>query len=137
MVEKKTVLFVCTHNSARSAMAEGLLNRLQGSRFRAFSAGSDPSPVNPFAVRVMAEIGIHIGGHHPTHVDGFADQPIDLVVTLCDGARQACPVFLGAAETRHHGFPDPAAATGSDGEKLVAFRAVRDAIRAWLEAEFS
>lgn len=133
----KTVLFICTHNSARSVMAAGLLNRLHGDRYRAYSAGSEPRDVNPFAVRVMAEIGINVSSHRPTRAADFQEQPIDIVVTVCDNARETCPLFLGAIESRHQSFADPSAATGSDGEKLGAFRAARDAIRAWIEREFA
>jgi arsenate reductase (thioredoxin) len=136
-MNKKTVLFLCTHNSARSVMAEGLLNRFHGDRYLAHSAGTEPRDVNPFTVRVMAEIGINVAAHRPMRVGDFHDQPIDLVVTVCDGARESCPIFRGAGETRHESFPDPSAVTGSDGEKLAAFRAVRDAIRAWIEKEFT
>jgi arsenate reductase (thioredoxin) len=133
----KTVLFVCTRNSARSPMAEALLNRLHGDRYRAYSAGIEPREVNPFAVRAMAEVGINLASHRPSRAEDFQEQPIDLVVTLCDGAAQACPLFLGAAETRHRDFADPAAVAGSDGEKMAAFRFARDAIRAWIEKEFA
>jgi arsenate reductase len=133
---KKSVLFLCTHNSARSQMAEGIVNRFFGDRFQAFSAGTAPSVVNPLAVRAMAEIGIDISRHSSKHLKEFIGREMDLVVTVCDNARETCPFFPGARENRHESFPDPSAASGSDEEKLAAFRAVRDAIREWVVKNF-
>ena len=129
---KKSVLFLCTHNSARSQMAEGMVNHLHGDRYQAYSAGTEPGSVHPLAVKVMAEIGIDISGHRSKHLREFAGREMDLVVTVCDNAREACPFFPGAKENRHESFPDPSAAGGSDDEKLAAFRATRDAIRTWI-----
>lgn len=133
----KSVLFLCTHNSARSQMAEGLLNHFHGDRYRAFSAGTAPGSLNPFAVQAMAEIGIDISGQHAKHLKEFIGKPIDIVVTVCDNARESCPVFPGAKEVWHESFPDPSAAAGSDEEKQASFRSVRDALRVWIEREFA
>ncbi len=137
MMLKKKVLFLCTHNSARSQMAEGLLNHFYGDRYQAFSAGTEPGAVRPLAVQAMAEIGIDISSQHSKHAREFVGSDIDLVVTVCDNARESCPFFPGAKEKRHESFPDPAAVEGSEEEKLAAFRSTRDAIRAWLEKEFA
>jgi arsenate reductase (thioredoxin) len=134
---KKRILFLCTHNSARSQMAEGLFNHLHGDHYQAFSAGTEPGTVHPLAVKVMAEIGIDISTHRSKHVRDFVGQEMDLVVTVCDNAREACPFFPGAKENRHESFPDPAAVGGSDDDKLAAFRATRVAILAWIEKNFT
>jgi arsenate reductase len=130
------VLFLCTGNSARSQMAEGLLRHLAGDRYAVFSAGTHPSVVNPLAIAAMREIGSDISGHRSKSLTEFLDQPFDYVITVCDQAAEACPVFPGPAQRLHWSFPDPAAATGTEAERLAAFRAVRDAIaarlRAWL-----
>lgn len=135
------VLFLCTHNSSRSQMAEGFLRVLGGPRFTVFSAGTEARSVHPLAVRVMAERGIDIGeaaGHRSKHMREFADvPPMDLVVTVCDSAAEACPVFPGARRQEHWSFPDPSEVTGSDEERLAAFRAVRDAIEARIRAFLS
>ncbi len=133
---KPTVLFVCTHNSARSQMAEGFLRARYGDRYTAFSAGTEPSEVNPFAVEVMREIGIDIGGHRSESVDRYADRPLDYVVTVCDSAREQCPYLPARRQNLHYSFEDPSAVEGSDAEKRAAFRAARDAIAAWVEATF-
>ncbi len=131
------VLFLCTHNSSRSQMAEGLLAARGGARYAAFSAGTHPRSVHPLAVRVMAEIGIDISeasGHRAKGLDEFAGQTFDLVVTVCDDAAEECPFFPGARRQEHWGFPDPSAVTGTEGERLAAFRAVRDAIAVRIDA---
>ena len=135
--EKKKVLFICTHNSARSHMAEGLVNALSGDRFVACSAGTEPSQVNPLAIRVMAEIEIDISGHHSKGVERFLDQEFDYVVTVCDHANETCPLFPGGKKRIHRGFQDPAALKGSEEEKLALFRRVRDEIRNWVEETFA
>ena len=135
--EKKKVLFICTHNSARSHMAEGLVNAFAGDRFEAHSAGTEPSQVNPLAIRVMAEIDIDISGHHSQGVEHFLDQEFDYVVTVCDHAKETCPLFPGGKEKIHKGFQDPAALKGSEEEKLTLFRRVRDEIRDWVEETFA
>ncbi len=128
---KKRVLILCTGNSARSQMAEGLLRKMSGDRFEVFSAGTRPVGLNPLAVEVLREIGIDISHHRSKPVDEFASQHFDYVVTVCDNARESCPVFPGAGERVHHSFPDPAAISGC--RQSAAFRQVRDLIRAWLE----
>lgn len=133
----KRVLFLCTHNSARSQMAEGLMNHLRGDHYQAFSAGTEPGTVHPLAVKAMAEIGIDIASNRSKHVREFSGQPFDLVVTVCDNAREACPFFPGARENRHESFADPAAVHGTEAEKLEAFRTTRDTIQTWLKRGFS
>jgi arsenate reductase len=133
LAEKRKILFICTHNSARSHMAEGLVNALYGERYEAHSAGTEPSQVNPLAIRVMAEIGIHISDHHSKGVEPFLDQELDYVVTVCDHANETCPFFPGGKERMHHGFQDPAAQDGTEDEKLAIFRRVRDEIQHWIE----
>lgn len=126
----KRVLFLCTGNSARSQMAEGLVNHLLAGEWMAFSAGTKPAGyVHPLAVQVMTEIGIDISGHRSKSVEEFRKESFDLVVTVCDQAAQTCPLWLGGGTVAHMGFPDPAAAAGSEEEKLGEFRAVRDAMR--------
>jgi arsenate reductase (thioredoxin) len=135
--ERKRVLFICTYNSARSQMAEAFLNQLHGDRYQAFSAGTKPSRVHPLAVKAMAEVGIDIAGHRSKGVDEFLDKTFDLVVTVCDNAREACPYFPGAHKQIHRGFEEPSAAGGEEEEKLAVFRRVRDDIRAWIAETFS
>jgi arsenate reductase len=129
---KQRVLILCTGNSARSQMAEGLLRHDGGDRFEVESAGTKPSTVRPEAIAVMRELGIDISTHRSKSVDEFTGQQFDCVITVCDNARDTCPVFPAAARTLHHSFEDPAAVTGSDEERLAAFRRVRDQLRAWL-----
>jgi arsenate reductase len=136
MDDKKKVLFICTHNSARSHMAEGFMNTLLGDHYEAWSAGTDPSVVNPTAVKVMAEVGIDLSAHHSKGLEGFLDREWDYVVTVCDNAKEACPFFPGGSMRIHKGFRDPAGIDGSDAEKLILFRQVRDQIRVWIEKTF-
>lgn len=126
------VLILCTGNSARSQMAEGLLRHDAGDRFEVASAGTRPGHVRPEAIAVMREIGIDITGHRSKHVDEFADAPFDLVLTVCDHAHETCPVYPGHERRLHHAFDDPAALTGTEAERLAVFRRVRDEIRAYL-----
>ena len=133
--ERRRVLFLCTHNSARSQMAEGLLRALGGNRFEAFSAGTEAAHVRPLAIRAMAELGIDISGQQSKTLDRYLDQPFDAVITVCDQANEACPVFFGAKERLHWSFPDPSRATGSEDEQLAVYRSVRDAIRERIERE--
>ena len=133
--EERRVLFLCTHNSARSQMAEGLLRALSGGRFAAFSAGTQATAVRPLAIRVMSEIGIDISGHASKTLTRYLDQPFDVVITVCDQANEACPVFFGARERRHWSFVDPSQATGTDEEQLAVYRHVRDEIRHRIERE--
>lgn len=123
------VLILCTGNSARSQMAEGLLRHDGGARFEVFSAGLQPSRVRQEAIEAMSEIGIDISGHRSKGVAEFSGQPFDYVITVCDSARESCPVFPGHAVGIHWSFDDPAAATGSGGERHAVFRRVRDEIR--------
>lgn len=123
---KARVLFVCTGNSARSQMAEGLLRHMAGDRFEVFSAGSQPSRVREEAVAVMAELGIDISHHRSKSIEEFLGQPFDYVITVCDHARQVCPVFPGPAHRLHWGLEDPAAAPGDWERRLAVFRKVRD-----------
>lgn len=132
---KKRVLFLCTHNSARSQMAEGLLNHLFGDRYEAYSAGTNPSGVNPLAVEVMREIGIDISRQRSKSLEEFEGMEFDYVVTLCDGAKEECPYFPGKRHI-HRSFPDPSSFEGSYEEKLELFRRVRDDIRRWIEETF-
>jgi arsenate reductase len=113
-------------------MAEGLLRHDSGERFEVASAGTKASFVRPEAIAVMREAGIDITGHRSKHVDEFAGQQFDYVITVCDNARETCPVFFGKAEKLHHDFEDPAAASGSEQERLAVFRRVRDQLRAYL-----
>jgi arsenate reductase len=133
MSGKKRVLILCTGNSARSQMAEGLLSYIAGNRFDVYSAGTIASFVRPQAIQAMQEIGIDIGSHRSKSVDEFAGQEFDYVITVCDNAKQNCPVFPGKTERIHWSFDDPAEATGSDEEVLSVFRRVRDEIRRRLE----
>ena len=132
------VLFLCTHNSSRSQMAESLLRTRGGSRYQVFSAGTHPRAVHPLALKAMAELGIDISeraGHRAKGIEAFEDQPsMDLVVTVCDEAAEECPYFPRARRQEHWTFPDPSRATGSEEERLVVFRQVRDAIAARLDA---
>ena len=126
----KRVLFLCTGNSARSQMAEGLVNRLVADEWEAVSAGTRPAGyVHPLAVRVLAELGIDISAQRSKSVDEFRGADLDLVVTLCDSAAQTCPVWLGKGRVEHVSLPDPAEAEGTEEERLEAFRQVRDAIQ--------
>jgi len=125
----RRVLFICTKNSARSQMAEGLVNHDLAGKVQAFSAGTDPSDVHPVAVAVMGELGIDIAHHRSKAMGEFAEEKFDYVITLCDQANESCPVFFGGTKRLHMGFEDPAAAGGSEAEKLAAFRKVRDQIR--------
>lgn len=132
-MEKKRVLILCTGNSARSQMGEGLLKYLEGDRSEVFSAGTIPSTLNPYAVLAMAEIGIDIRDQYSKSLNQFLDQEFDYVITVCDQAAEVCPLFPGPAHRIHWSFPDPAAVEGEHHEKLAAFVQVRDAIKARLE----
>ena len=125
----KRVLFICTKNSARSQMAEGLVNHDLNGKVQAFSAGTEPSLVHPMAVAVMRELDIDISNQKSKGLDEFIGQPFDYVITLCDQAAESCPVFFGGAQKLHMGFPDPAGTPGDEEEKMAAFRRVRDQIR--------
>ena len=131
-MEKKRVLILCTGNSARSQMAEGLLRHDAGERFDVESAGTKPGIVRPEAIAAMKELGIDISGHRSKHVDAFEGQHFDYVITVCDNAREACPVFIGAVKRLHHSFDDPAALNGSDEDRLALYRRVRSELRTYL-----
>lgn len=129
------ILILCTGNSCRSHLAEGILQRALGGRFRVASAGSKPAGyVHPLAIRAMAEIGIDISGHHSKHLDGFLTDEVESVITVCGNADQACPAFPGQVNRHHWGFDDPAHATGTEDEQFAVFRRVRDEIQRVFEA---
>jgi arsenate reductase (thioredoxin) len=132
MKDKKRVLILCTGNSARSQMAEGLLRHDAGKRFDVESAGTRPGIVRPEAIAAMKELGIDISGHRSKSVAEFDGQRFDYVITVCDSARESCPVFFGGAKRLHHDFDDPAALNGSGEERLILFRRVRDELRVYL-----
>jgi arsenate reductase len=133
MPDKKRVLILCTGNSARSQMAEGLLRHDAGNRFDVFSAGIAPSRVRSEAIAAMGELGIDISGHRSKSVDEFIGEHFDYVLTVCDDAKESCPIFPGKAVTIHHNFEDPAALQGSEGKRLAGFRRIRDEIREYLQ----
>lgn len=130
-MHKKRVLILCTGNSARSQMAEGLLRHDAGERFEVFSAGTKPSQVRPEAIAVMRELGIDISTHRSKHVNEFQGEQFDYVLTVCDNAKDNCPFFPGTVSL-HHSFEDPAAFQGAEEERLALFRKVRDQIREYL-----
>jgi len=132
---KKRVLFLCTHNSARSQMAEGLLRAFGGGSFDAFSAGTEATHVRPLAIRAMAELGIDISGQESKTLDRYVNEPFDAVITVCDQANEACPVFFGARERLHWSFPDPSKAGGTEEQQLEVYRQVRDAIHQRIQYE--
>jgi arsenate reductase len=134
-MQKQRVLFLCTHNSARSQMAEGLLRHLGGGSFEAFSAGTEATHVRPLAIRAMAELDIDISKQESKTLDRYLGEPFDAVVTVCDQAAEACPVFPGAKRRLHWSFPDPSKARGSEAEQLAVYRQVRDDIRGHIEQE--
>lgn len=134
-MEKPLVLILCTGNSCRSHLAEGILRAAAGDTLRVASAGSKPAGyVHPLAIKAMQEIGIDISGHHSKHVSEFLDQGVETVITVCGNADQACPIFPGRVNRHHWGFIDPAHATGTEEEQLAVFRRVRDEIRRVFEA---
>ena len=130
---KKTVLFICVHNSARSQMAEGLVNALHGDRFEAVSGGTEATRVHPAAIEAMAEIGIDISGHYSKSIDVFEGRRFDSIVMVCDDKQTDCPFFPGGKDYIPPAFDDPAACTGTEAEVLACFRKSRDEIRAWIE----
>jgi arsenate reductase len=133
--ERARVLFLCTHNSARSQMAEGLLRDLAGNRFEVMSAGTEAAHVRPLAIRAMDEIGVDISGQESKTLDRYLGESFDYVVTVCDAANEACPFFSGAQRRLHWSFEDPAAAEGSEEQHLAVFRNVRDQIKGRIEDE--
>ena len=154
LLPKTKILFLCTHNSARSQIAEGLLRQLYSEKYEVFSAGTNPTHVHPLAIKVMAEIGIDISGQHSKNIDEFSNTGIDLSVTVCRSSPKtvcvlcSAPTFMGRPEiinaklhkTKHymlHGFSDPSETEGTEEEKLAAFRQVRDEIKQWIVEEFA
>jgi len=131
---KKRVLFVCTHNAARSQMAEGYLNARYGGRYQGFSAGTAPGTLDHHAVRAMAEIGIDISGHRVKDLAEFDEQEMDYLVAVCEGG--ICPFFPWAKEEIHREFPDPSRLTGTDEEIMAGVRRIRDAITTWIDETF-
>ena len=129
------VLFLCTHNSARSQMAEGLLRTLGGDRFAAYSAGTEATHVRPLAIQAMAEIGVDISGQQSKTLDRYLGEVFEAVITVCDDANEACPVFYGARRRLHWSLPDPSRAVGTEEERLAVYRQVRDELRRRIEAE--
>jgi len=130
-----TILILCTGNSCRSHLAEGILRAALGDRYTVASAGSKPAGyVHPFAIRAMEEIGLDISTHHSKHLDEFLEQDVETVITVCGNADQVCPIFPGQANRHHWGFDDPAHATGSEEEQMLVFRRVRDEIKRVFDA---
>jgi arsenate reductase len=129
------VLFLCTHNSARSQMAEGLLRTLGGDRFEAHSAGTEATGVRPLAIAAMHELGIDISTQTSKTLDPYVEQRFDYVVTVCDDANESCPIFPNATHRLHWSLPDPSKATGTQAEQLDVYRKVRDDLRARIESE--
>ncbi len=133
MTHRKRVLFLCTHNSCRSQMAEGLINHDLGDYFEAFSAGTEATQVNPLAAKVLQEIDIDVSQHYSKTLVDFSGQPFDFVITLCSDADEKCPRFIGGVERVHIGFDDPSRNTGEEAEVLPDYRRVRDDIRDRIE----
>ncbi len=134
-MSKQSVLILCTGNSARSQMAEGLLRHMAGNRFEVASAGIKPSIVRPEAIQAMNEIGISLEGHRSKSVDEFVGKPVDYVITVCDDAKESCPVFPGTSRM-HWPFQDPPAPhEGTEEERLAVFRTVRDQMKARFASE--
>ena len=133
--ERARVLFLCTHNSARSQMAEGILRHLGGERFEVHSAGTGATHVRPLAIRAMDEIGIDISGQESKRLERYLEESFDYVITVCDDANEACPFFPGAANRLHWSFKGPSRARGSEEEQLAVFRSVRDRIKDRVQAE--
>lgn len=136
MTDRKRVLFVCTHNSARSQMAEGWLRHLGGDHYESCSAGTVARGVHPLAIEAMAEVGIDLSGHRSELVDAYLEPAPDVVVTVCDSAKEACPYVPARDRRIHHSFTDPSAVEGTDADRLAAFRRVRDEIADWIRATF-
>jgi len=135
--DKPSVLFLCTHNSARSQMAEGLLRHFRGDEYEAYSAGTEKTRVHPSALEAMSEIGIDLSAHWSKHLDEYKGRVFDVVVTVCDSAKESCPWYPGeTTRVVHRSFPDPSAAAGNREKQLDHFRSVRDDIRDWIRTSF-
>lgn len=132
-MKRKRILFICSHNAARSQMAEGYLHARYGDRFEAFSAGTEASAISPFAIQVMQELGIDISGQRSKDLKEFSGIGMDIAVTVCDNAKAACPFFPWADETVHASFRNPKEFSGSEEEILAGFREVRDEIIRWID----
>ncbi len=130
---RKRVLFICSHNAARSQMAEGYLRARHGDRFDAFSAGTKASTLSPYAIRVMQEIGVDISGHRSKSLNEFASREMDVAVIVCDAAKSACPFFPWAKVTLHATFRNPKEFSGTDDEIINGFREIRDEITGWID----
>jgi len=137
VAQRSRVLFLCTHNSARSQMAEGLLRYLAGDRLEAYSAGTEATHVRPLAIRAMEEIGIDISSQESKTLDRYLGEPFEYVITVCDDANEACPFFPGATTRLHWSLRDPSQARGSEEERLAVFRSVRDELRSRIEQELT
>jgi arsenate reductase (thioredoxin) len=134
---KKKVLFICTHNSARSQMAEALLNNLYPDRYQAFSAGTTPGIIDPLVVFVMSEMGIDMGRHWSKGLDCFQNETFDYVITVCDNAKETCPYFPDGNKQQHKSFAEPSRLEGDFKEAADKYRLIRDEIRAWVIKEFA
>lgn len=132
-MSKKKIIFICTQNSARSQMAEGLLRAMYAERYEVFSAGTNPGKVNPYAIEAMKLAGVDISCHRSKSLDEFLNMDLDYAVTVCDQAKENCPYFSNAKVIIHHSFKDPAAFVGTGAEILTEFVKVRDEIKRWLE----
>jgi arsenate reductase (thioredoxin) len=137
VAQRSRVLFLCTHNSARSQMAEGLLRYLAGDRFEAYSAGTEATHVRPLAIRAMEEIGIDISSQESKTLDRYLGEPFEYVITVCDDANEACPFFPEFSTRLHWSLRDPSQARGSEQERLAVFRSVRDELRNYIEWELT
>ena len=135
-LSKKSVLFVCTHNAVRSQMAEAFLNKMYGARYSAFSAGSDPTQIDPLVRAVMNEVGIDVNGNKPKGLNVFQDYYFDYVVTVCDQANEACPYFPAGNIRIHKSFSDPSKFQGWHDDVIKEYRKIRDEIKNWIEKEF-
>ena len=137
MSEKPRILVLCTGNSARSQMAEGLLRHLFGDAYVIDSAGTHPSIVRPEAIAVLAELGIDISGNRSKSVDEFGGETMDYVLTVCDNAKENCPFFPAATKLVHHAFDDPSEVVGNEEKRLTAFRRIRDGIKVYIIGDFA
>lgn len=129
---RQRILFLCTHNSCRSQMAEALANHFLGDRFQAYSAGTEATRVNPLAIRVLEELGIDTSRQYSKTIEKYGGQSFDHVVTLCGDANENCPLFFGGVQRVHHGFEDPSRLRGNEEEVLPEFRRVRNEIKNWI-----
>jgi len=134
--QKKKVLFICIHNAARSQMAEAILNKLYGDRYTAFSAGTDPTQIDPLVVLVMREIGVDVSDCRSKGLNLFNNSNMDYAITLCDQAKESCPYYPGGIEHLHKGFSDPSELKGKTEDVINGYRRIRDEIQNWIEKEF-